>query len=151
PAELTWALVLAASRHLVPYATHLREGEWQRSGLDRLGRAVQGRVLGIWGYGRIGSLVARYADAVEMDVLVWGSERGCERARADGHDTAGTKAELFERADVLTLHLRLTESTAGCVTAADLARMKPTALLVNTARAELVQQGALLVALDAGR
>jgi D-3-phosphoglycerate dehydrogenase len=148
PAELTWALVLAAARRIPQYAEALRRGEWQRNGLegrpDALGVALRGRTLGIWGLGRIGSLVAGYGRAFGMRVLVWGRT-------ATGPEAASSKEELFEQADVLSLHLRLTDETAGIVTAADLARMQESALLVNTARAELVEPGALLAALRAGR
>ncbi|TDR53288.1 D-3-phosphoglycerate dehydrogenase [Halomonas ventosae] len=146
-AELTWALVLAALRHLPEEVANLRAGRWQRT----LGTGLKGRTLGIFGYGRIGQLVARYGQAFEMEVLVWGREGTRERAAEAGLEVAGSQAELFERSDVLSLHLRLNEATRGIVTAEDLARMRPSALLVNTARAPLVASGALEAALHAGR
>ncbi len=154
-AELTWALVLAGSRHLLSYASLLRQGLWQQSAIhperSRLGRAVHGRMLGIWGYGRIGQRVARYAQAFGMQVMVWGSDEGRARARGDGLRVADSRAEFFSHADVLTLHLRLSDSTRHLITADDLALMKPDALLVNTSRAELLAPGALEAALKAGR
>ncbi|MDW7745946.1 D-2-hydroxyacid dehydrogenase family protein [Halomonas sp.] len=146
-AELTWALVLAAMRHIPEEVANLRAGRWQRT----LGTGLKGRTLGIFGYGRIGQLVARYGQAFEMEVLVWGREGTRERAAEAGLEVAGSQAELFARSDVLSLHLRLNEATRGIVTAEDLARMTPSALLVNTARAPLVAPGALEVALRAGR
>lgn len=147
PAELTWALVLAALRHIPQEVARLRTGQWQAT----LGTGLRGRTLGIWGYGKIGSLVASYGRAFGMDVLVWGREGSLSRARADGCATAADRRALFEQADVLSLHLKLTGETRGIVTAADLARMKPDALLVNTSRAELIESGALEAALRAGR
>lgn len=143
PAELTWALVLAAMRRIPREAAHLRSGGWQHL----LGTTVRGRTLGIYGYGKIGSLVAGYGRAFGMRVLVWGREGSQSRARQDGYEVG----PLFAESDVLSLHLRLTEETHGIVTAADLARMKPAALLVNTSRAELIERGALEAALRAGR
>ncbi len=154
-AELTWALVLAGSRKLMHYASLLRQGLWQASAVNparnTLGRVVRGRRLGIWGYGRIGQQVARYARAFDMQVMVWGSESSRERALADGFDVAISREQFFSDADVLTLHLRLSDSTRGVVSADDLALMKPDALLVNTSRAELIAPGALLASLNAGR
>ena len=147
PAELTWALVLAALRHVPEEAARLRAGQWQST----LGTGLHGRTLGIWGYGTIGSLVAGYGRAFGMEVLAWGREGSLSRARAAGYVTAADRSALFERSDVLSLHLKLTRETRGIVTAADLARMKPTALVVNTSRAGLVAPGALEAALRAGR
>jgi D-3-phosphoglycerate dehydrogenase / 2-oxoglutarate reductase len=147
PAELTWALVLAALRHISQEVARLRAGQWQAT----LGTGLRGRTLGIWGYGRIGSLVASYGRAFAMNVLVWGREGSLSRARADGYATAADRRSLFEQSDVLSLHLKLDQETRGVVTAADLARMKPDALLVNTSRAELIEPGALEAALRAGR
>ena len=147
PAELTWALVLAALRH-VPYEVgRLRAGHWQST----LGTGLRGRTLGIWGYGKIGSLVAGYGRAFGMNVLVWGREGSLSRAHADGYATATDRQTLFAQADVLSLHIKLDKETRGIVTAADLARMKPDALLVNTSRAELIEPGALEAALRSGR
>jgi D-3-phosphoglycerate dehydrogenase len=151
PAELAWALVLAASRRLRAYGDALHAGHWQATGDPGLGRVVHGRTLGIWSYGKIGRLVAGYGRAFGMRVRLWGGEASCARARADGYEVAASRAELFESSDVLSLHRRLSEATRHEVTAADLARMRPDALLVNTSRAELIVPGALLAALDSGR
>jgi D-3-phosphoglycerate dehydrogenase len=146
PAELTWGLILAAARDIPGEAASVRAGGWQRS----LGWELAGKTLGIYGYGAIGALVGRYARAFGMRVLAAGREGSAARARADGVDVAATAA-VFREADVLTLHLKLTEETRGIVTAGDLAAMKPSALFVNTARAGLVEPGALAAALRAGR
>ncbi|HZX26736.1 MAG TPA: D-2-hydroxyacid dehydrogenase family protein [Telluria sp.] len=155
PAELTWALVMAAQRRIVPYASNLKDGLWQTASvnpaLNGLGVVNKGRTLGIWGYGKIGRLVAGYGRAFGMRVLVWGSAASRAAAEADGHTAAPTRASFFATADVLTLHLRLNDATRGIVTAADLACMKPDALFVNTSRAELVEEGALEAALQRGR
>jgi D-3-phosphoglycerate dehydrogenase len=159
PAELTWALIMTAMRRIPQYASHLKHGAWQQSGLKAtsmppnfgLGIALHGRTLGIWGYGRIGRMVAGYGKAFGMRVLVWGSESSRARAVADGYEASIDKASLFADSDVLSLHLRLNEHTIGCVRLEDLSRMKPTALLVNTARAELIEPDALLAALNRGR
>lgn len=147
PAELTWALIMAASRKIVPYASNLKDGLWQIASIHQpfngLGRVLKGRTLAIWGYGRIGKLVAGYAEAFGMSVLVWGSEASRAAAVADGREAAESRASFFARADVLSLHLRLSDKTRGIVTAEDLARMKPDALFVNTSRAELVAENAL--------
>jgi D-3-phosphoglycerate dehydrogenase len=153
-AELTWALVLAASRKLMPYASLLKQGLWQQSAIaperSMLGRVVHGRRLGIWGYGRIGQRVARYAQAFGMQVSVWGSEASRDKAVADGFSAADSREAFFSSVDVLSLHLRLSDSTRHRVTADDLARMKSDALLVNTSRAELIAPGALEAALRDG-
>jgi len=155
PAELTWTLIMAASRKIVPYANNLKDGLWQTASinpaLNGVGRVLHGRTLGLWSYGRIGKLVAGYARVFGMRVLVWGSEASRAAAVADGLEAAASREALFEQADVLSLHLRLAESTRGIVTASDLARMKPDALFVNTSRAELVADGALEGALKQGR
>ena len=155
PAELTWALIMAASRKIVPYANNLKDGLWQTASinpqLNGLGRSLHGRVLGLWGYGKIGKLVAGYARAFGMRVIVWGSENSRQAALADGFEQAASREALFEGTDVLSLHLRLAEGTRGIVTPDDLARMKPDALFVNTSRAELVAEGALEDALRKGR
>jgi D-3-phosphoglycerate dehydrogenase len=147
PAELTWGLVLAAMRHIPQEVTRLKIGQWQST----LGLGLRGRTLGIFGYGKIGSLVAGYGRAFGMKVQVWGRDGSLARAQADGFETATSQAALFRDADVLSLHLKLVEETRGIVTAADLAQMKPSALLVNTSRAELIVFGALEEALWAGR
>lgn len=147
PAELTWALILAAMRHLPEEAARLRSGQWQGT----LGLALRGRTLGVYGYGKIGTLVAGYGRAFGMRVLAWGREGSLSRATADGFAVATGKEELFAEADVLSLHLRLIGETRGIVTADDLARMKRTSLLVNTSRAELIVPGVLEAALRQGR
>ena len=155
PAELTWALALAAVRRLPQYAERLRAGEWQRNGLEgtdgALGHVLRGRTLGVLGLGRIGGLVAGYGAAFGMDVLVWGREASRAAAAEAGHALASSQRDLFERADVVSLHVPLTPQTRGLVTADDLAAMRPGSLLVNTARAGLVAEGALVAALAAGR
>lgn len=155
PAELTWALIMAASRKLVPYAGNLKDGLWQTASinpvLNGVGRVVRGRTLAIWSYGKIGKMVAGYGKAFGMRVLVWGGEASRQAALADGFEAAASRAAFFAEADVLSLHLRLADATRGIVTAQDLARMKPDALLVNTSRAELIEAGALEAALVAGR
>lgn len=159
PAELTWALIMSASRRLPQYIGNLKHGAWQQSGLKAgsmppnfgLGVLLEGKTLGIWGYGRIGQRVAGYGRAFGMKVTVWGSDASRDKARADGHLPAPSKEAFFESADVLSVHLRLTDGTRGIVTMDDLSRMKPTALFVNTSRAELVQENALVSALNRGR
>jgi D-3-phosphoglycerate dehydrogenase / 2-oxoglutarate reductase len=146
-AELTWGLVLAAMRQIPQQMAALKSGNWQIG----LGHTLRGKTLGIYGYGRIGSVVAGYGKAFGMKVLVWARESGLAQARADGYATAAGKQEFFEQCDVLSLHMRLVEATRGIVTADDLARMKPTALLVNTSRAPLIAPGALVKALRNGR
>ena len=159
PAELTWALILAAMRRLPQYVGNLKHGAWQQSGLKAasmppnfgIGMVLRGRTLGIWGYGRIGSLVAGYGRAFGMKVVVWGSAASRLKAGADGLEVAESREAFFEDCDVVTLHLRLTDATRAIVELADLSRMKPTALLVNTSRAELIEDGALVGALNRGR
>lgn len=146
-AELTWGLVLAAMRQIPQQMASLRSGGWQMG----VGRSLRNKTLGIFGYGRIGEVVAGYGRAFGMRVLVWSREESLERARNDGYEPARSKGSFFERSDVLSLHLRLTPSTRAIVSAADLGRMKPTSLLVNTSRAGLIQPGALVNALRAGR
>lgn len=155
PAELTWALIMAAARKIVPYATNLKDGLWQTASvnpaLNTLGTALKGRTLAIWGYGKIGRMVAGYGRAFGMTVVVWGSQASRDAALADGYVAAATREDFFATADVLSLHLRLNPATRGIVTAEDLARMRPDALFVNTSRAELVAEGALERALPMGR
>ena len=146
-AELTWGLILAAMRQIPQQMAALKAGKWQIG----VGRSLRGKTLGIYGYGRIGSAVANYGKAFGMKVLVWAREHSLERARADGWAAARDRDTFFSVCDVLSLHMRLVEATRAIVTAADLARMKPTALLVNTSRAPLIAPGALLEALKAGR
>jgi D-3-phosphoglycerate dehydrogenase / 2-oxoglutarate reductase len=146
-AELTWGLIIAAMRRIPQENAALKSGRWQSSaGLD-----MRGLTLGIFGYGRIGGLLARYAKAFEMTSMAWGRDGSHSRARADGVAVAASREALFEQSDILAVTIRLYPETAGIVTAADLARMKPTALFVNTSRAALVEPGALLAALRQGR
>lgn len=159
PAELTWALTMAAMRRLPQYVSNLKYGVWQQSGLKAgampcnfgIGVTLMGKTLGIWGYGRIGQLVAGYGKAFGMRVVIWGSETSRQNALMEGLEVAASREEFFEQCDVLSLHLRLTASTQSIITAADLGRMKTTALLVNTSRAELIEPDALLSALNRGR
>lgn len=146
-AELTWGLVIAAMRHIPQQMAKLKAGQWQ----TRAGTGLRGRTLGIYGYGRIGKQVAGYGKAFGMRVLVWSREASRALATADGYEVGSSRDALFEEADVLSMHVRLLPETRGMVTAADLARMKPSALFVNTSRAELVADGALEAALRAGR
>jgi len=158
-AELTWALIMAAMRRLPQYIGNLKHGAWQQSGLKAasmppnfgLGLVLRGRTLGIWGYGKIGQLVAGYGRAFGMQVLVWGSEGSRARAVADGHQAAASCHAFFSDCDVLSVHLRLNDATRGLIKLEDLALMKPTALFVNTSRAELVEDNALVSALNKGR
>jgi len=159
PAELTWALIMAAMRRMPQYIGNLKHGAWQQSGLKAssmppnfgLGSVLKGRTLGIWGYGKIGQLLAGYGRAFGMRVLVWGREPSREKAVADGYEVAPSREEFFSDSDVLTLHLRLNDETRAIVTQNDLARMKTTALIVNTSRAELIEPDALVNALNRGR
>jgi len=146
-AELTWGLLLAAARQIPQQMASLKAGNWQIG----VGTTLRGRTLGIYGYGRIGEAVAGYAKAFGMNVLIWAREASLERARADGWAAAPGKAAFFEQCDAITLHMRLVDATRGIVTADDLARMKPSAILVNTSRAPLIEPGALAAALRAGR
>jgi len=147
PAEMTWALILASRRHVPEEIERMKRGEWPCT----LSHRLSGSTLGIFGLGLIGTLVARVGAAFGMKVLVLGRENSVREARAAGYEVASGKAELFERSDVLCLLMRLTSETRGLVTYQDLTRMKTTALLVNTARAELIEKGALVSALRAGR
>jgi len=147
PAELAVALMLASRRNVVVEAPRMQRGEWPTT----LSHRLRGSTLGIFGLGHIGSLVAEAGRGLGMKVLVWGRDRSLAAARAAGYEAAGSKAELFERSDVLQLLVRLSPETRGIVAAADLARMKPTALFVNVARAPLIEPGALVAALEAGR
>ncbi|MFN7123564.1 MAG: D-2-hydroxyacid dehydrogenase family protein [Hydrogenophaga sp.] len=158
-AELTWSLIMAAMRRIPQYVSNLKHGAWQQAGLKSsampvnfgMGMVLRGKTLCLWGYGRIGQLVAGYGRAFGMRVVVWGSEASRARAVADGFEAAESREAFFADADVLSLHLRLSETSAGCVTLEDLGRMKPTSLLVNTSRAELIEPEALLASLNRGR
>ena len=159
PAELTWALIMAAMRRLPQYISNLKHGAWQQAGLKSgsmpvnfgLGQVLHGKTLGLWGYGKIGQIMAGYGKAFGMRVLIWGREASLERAKQDGYDVATSREAFFEQADVLSLHIRLNAETQGIVKLADLLRMKPTALLVNTSRAELIEPEALITGLNRGR
>jgi D-3-phosphoglycerate dehydrogenase len=145
--ELTWGLIMSAMRHIPGEVARLKGGAWQHD----IGRVLHGRTLGVFGFGRIGKVVAGYGRAFGMRVLVWSRERGRVEARALGFDLVASADELFARSDVLSVHLRLTPETRACITRADLARMRPGSLFVNTSRAELVEAGSLVEALKAGR
>ena len=159
PAELTWALIMSAMRRLPQYIGNLKHGAWQQSGLRAssmppnfsLGVVLKGKTLGIWGYGKIGQLLAGYGKAFGMNVLIWGRAPSRERAILNGFEAATSRDDFFARCDVLSLQLRLVDETRGIVRLDDLARMKPSALLVNTARAELIEPDALISALNRGR
>jgi D-3-phosphoglycerate dehydrogenase len=146
-AEMTWGLVIAAMRQIPQQMASLQAGKWQIG----VGRTLRGKTLGVYGYGRIGGVVAGYAKAFGMKVLVWAREPALARARADGYAAARSKEAFFAECDVISLHMRLVDATRGIVTAQDLARMKPTALMVNTSRAQLIEADALADALKAGR
>ncbi|MEO7728884.1 MAG: D-2-hydroxyacid dehydrogenase family protein [Burkholderiales bacterium] len=146
-AELSWGLVLASLRQIPKQMAALKAGKWQ---VD-VGYGIRGKTLGIYGYGRIGSVVAGFGKAFGMKVLVWARETSLATARVDGYSAARSKEQFFEESDVISLHMRLVDATRGIVTADDLARMKPTALIVNTSRAGLIAPGALVAALRAGR
>ena len=154
PAELTWALIMASSRKITQYTSHLRDGLWQTASTtpanNGLGRILKQRTLGIWGYGKIGKMVAGYGKAFGMQIMIWGSEASRAQAQQDGYQTATSKDAFFSQSDILSLHLRLNDSSRGTVSANDLALMKADALFVNTSRAELVQTGALEKALLLG-
>jgi D-3-phosphoglycerate dehydrogenase len=145
-AELTWALVLASRRHLVDEVNRFRDGQWQ----GHLGQQLNGQRLGVWSYGRIGRQIAAYGRAFGMQVWVWGREVSLADALADGFEVAPSREAFFAESDVVSLHVRLNAQTRGLVTAADLALMRPSALFVNTSRAELVAEGALVAALEQG-
>src|SRR5688572_9412562 len=146
-AELTWGLVLSAVRHIPQEVAALKAGRWQST----MGTALRGRTLGIYGYGRIGGAVAGYGKAFGMNVVAWGREGSLQRAREAGYAAAPSREAFFEQCDVISLHLRMLPETRGIVTAEDLARMKPTALIVNTSRAGLIAPGVLEAALKKGR
>ncbi len=159
PAELAWALLMAAMRRLPQYISNLKHGAWQQSGLKSasmppnfgIGSVLKGKTLGIWGYGKIGQLMAGYGRAFGMQVVVWGRDASLEKAQADGYFVAPDRESFFMACDVVSLHLRLNDVTRGIVTLEDLSRMKPTSLLINTSRAELIEPDALIAALNRGR
>ncbi len=146
-AEMTWALIMASARQIVEQNASLKAGQWQMG----IGKTLRGRTLGILGYGKISRVVAGYAKAFGMNVLVWASEASRKAATDDGLDVAASREAFFAAPDIITVHMRLTPETRGTITADDLARMRPGSLFVNTSRAGLVAPGALLAALDAGR
>lgn len=146
-AELTWGLIFASLRHIPEEVQRFKAGQWQTT----LGTAVVGRTLGIYAYGRIGSIVAQVGRAFGMKVVCWGREGSTGKARADGFEVAASREAFFENADIVSLHLPLSKETRGIIRHADLARMKPTALIVNTSRAPIVEEGALAKALKEGR
>lgn len=158
-AELTWALIMAAMRRVPQYIGNLKHGAWQQSGLKAasmpvnfgLGMRLAGKRLGVWGYGHIGRLVAQFGRAFGMEVVVWGREASLKAAREDGFQVAPDRASLFSGCDVLSVHLQLNDETRGLIGPSDFACMKPTALFVNTSRAELVADNALVSALNRGR
>ena len=158
PAELTWTLIMAAMRRLPQYMGNLKHGAWQQSGLKTasmpanfgLGTVLQGQTLGIWGYGKIGRLVAGYGKAFGMNVRVWGSETSRALAVDDGFQACTSREDLFSQSDVVTLHLRLSDETCNIVTNDDLSCMKATSLLVNISRAELIEPDALIGGLNRG-
>jgi D-3-phosphoglycerate dehydrogenase len=155
PAELTWALIMTSSRKIKQYANNLQDGLWQTASTitanNGLGRALKHRMLGIWGYGKIGKIVAGYGRAFGMQVWIWGSDASRAEAQQDGYQIAMSKESFFSESDIISLHLRLSDRSREIVTANDLALMKTDALLVNTSRAELLKAGALEIALKQGR
>lgn len=159
PAELTWALIMSAVRRLPQYIASLKHGAWQQSGLKSasmpanfgIGTTLHGKILGIWGYGQVGKMVAQYGRAFGMTVRIWGRTASRAQALADGFEAANTREEFFTQCDVISLHLQLTDETRASITHEDLACMKPTALLVNTSRAELLEPDALITGLNRGR
>lgn len=159
PAELTWALILAGMRRLPHYISNLKHGAWQQAGLKTasmpanfgIGSVLRGKILGIWGYGRIGKIVAGYGRVFGMEVRIWGSDASRSEALKDGFEAASTRRAFFSECDVISLHLRLTPQTQGIVSLETLSLMKPTSLLVNTSRAELIEPDALLAGLNRGR
>jgi D-3-phosphoglycerate dehydrogenase len=146
-AELTWGLIIASLRHIPYEAEQLKRGRWQST----LGVGLAGRTLGVYAYGRIGSAVAAVGRAFGMKVVCWGRQGSLERSRDAGFEQAASREAFFESADVVSLHLPLNAETRGIVTGADLARMKPSALVVNTSRAHIIAEGTLVEALKNGR
>lgn len=147
PAELTWALLMNTVRQIPQAIEAMKNGQWQIN----IGSTVHGKIIGIWGYGKIGQKIAQYAKVFGANVLVWGSETSREKSVADGFTKANSKEEFFSISDIITLHLRLNEQTYGIVKERDLLLMKENSTLINTARAELIEKGALLKCLRIGR
>ncbi|PSB92447.1 D-2-hydroxyacid dehydrogenase family protein [Candidatus Pandoraea novymonadis] len=158
PAELTWALIMAAQRRIPQYIASLKYGTWQQSGLKSsgmpanfgLGQVLRGQTLGVWGYGKIGKQVAHFAKAFEMEVIIWGRDDSCTAAANDGFKIAASREALFTNSDVLSLHLRLNKETHDIVKLSDLLQMKSTALFVNTSHPKLIGENALIAALNRG-
>lgn len=146
-AEFTWGLILAALRHIPYEVRRLKEGHWQST----IGTGVNGKTLGIYAFGKIGSIVARVGKAFGMNVVCWGRGGSTARAKEAGFEVAASREAFFESADIVCLHLPLNKETRGIVTAQDLARMKTTAMIVNTSRAPIIAEGALVAALKTGR
>ncbi len=159
PAELTWALILASMRRLPQYIGNLKHGAWQQSGLKAIsmpanfgiGYELHGKVLGVWGYGNVGKLVAGYGRAFGMQVRIWGSDASREKAAMHGYEVASSREAFFEECDVLSIHLQLSDTTRDAVSQDDLARMKTTSVLVNTSRSEIIDSNTLISALNRGR
>lgn len=147
PAELTWILIMNTLRQIPQAIEGMKNGQWQIN----IGATVHGKTIGIWGYGKIGKMIAGYAKAFGAKVLVWGSDTSRQNAVNDGFSKAPTKEDFFREADVVSLHLRLNDATAGIVKESDLSLMKPSSVLINTSRAELIEKGALLKSLKKGR
>lgn len=147
PAELTWGLLMNVLRQIPQAIEGMKKGKWQVN----IGESVNGKIIGIWGYGKIGKIIAGYAKVFGAKILVWGSEQSRLNAVNDGFEAAETKAAFFETADVITLHLRLNKETTGIVKQEDLNLMKKSSVLINTSRAELMEKGSLIKALKAGR
>jgi D-3-phosphoglycerate dehydrogenase len=147
PAELTWALLMNTVRQIPQAIESMKNGQWQTT----IGSAIYGKTIGIWGYGKIGRKIARYAKAFDAKVLVWGSETSRAKAVQDGYNRADTREDFFSTCDIITLHLRLHEATFGIVKESDLLLMKENSALINTARAELIEKGALLKCLKLGK
>jgi D-3-phosphoglycerate dehydrogenase / 2-oxoglutarate reductase len=147
PAELTWILIMNVARQIPNAIEAMKNGKWQVN----IGTTIYGKTIGIWGYGKIGKRIAHYAKIFGANILIWGSENSRENAVADGFEKATSKEEFFKQSDIITLHLRLSEKTYGIVKETDLNLMKPSSIIINTARAELIEKGALLKCLKNGR
>lgn len=147
PAELTWALLMNTVRQIPQAIEEMKKGNWQTN----IGSTIHGKTIGIWGYGKIGQKIAQYAKVFGAKVLVWGSETSREKAESDGFEQAISKEVFFKTADIITLHLRLNKKTFEIVKESDLLMMKKNAILINTARAELIEKGALLKCLKNGK
>jgi D-3-phosphoglycerate dehydrogenase len=146
-AELTWGLILSAARHIPAEVQAMKEGRWQIA----LGTGLSGKTLGVYALGKIGSIVAAVGKAFGMKIVCWGREGSLGRAKEAGYEVATSREDFFSQADIVSLHIPLSKETQGIVTAADLALMKPSAILVNSSRAGLIEPGALVAALQKGR